>query len=54
MLTNVMEEIILGLVSVLLRGTEYQTFCKCSKCEKDIVLVNMLPLILEEKLHSIN
>lgn len=41
MLTNVMEEIIRGLVAVLLRGNEYQTFCKCSKCEMDIVALSL-------------
>ncbi|MET0785426.1 MAG: late competence development ComFB family protein, partial [Paenisporosarcina sp.] len=41
MLTNVMEEIISGLVAVLLRGPEYQTFCKCSKCEMDIVALSL-------------
>lgn len=44
-LVNVTEEIVCGLVSFLLHGTEYQTFCHCSICEMDIVAIalNALP-----------
>lgn len=42
---NVTEEIVRGLVSFLLRGPEYQTFCKCKTCELDTVALtlNALP-----------
>ena len=45
MLVNVTEEIVHGLVSFLLHGTEYQTFCHCEQCELDIVALtlNQLP-----------
>ncbi|WP_420798390.1 late competence development ComFB family protein [Lysinibacillus cavernae] len=44
-LVNVTEEIVRGLVSFLLRGPEYQTFCKCEICEFDTVALtlNALP-----------
>ncbi|EON71125.1 late competence development ComFB family protein [Lysinibacillus sphaericus] len=44
-LVNVTEEIVRGLVSFLLRGPEYQTFCKCEICEFDTVAIalNALP-----------
>lgn len=44
-LVNVTEEIVRGLVSFLLHGTEYQTFCHCQQCEMDIVAIalNALP-----------
>jgi len=44
-LVNVTEEIVRGLVSFLLRGPEYQTFCKCQNCEFDTVALalNALP-----------
>lgn len=44
-LVNVTEEIVRGLVSFLLHGTEYQTFCHCGECEMDIVAIalNALP-----------
>ncbi|WP_341300706.1 late competence development ComFB family protein [Lysinibacillus sp. FSL H8-0500] len=44
-LVNVTEEIVRGLVSFLLRGPEYQTFCKCKNCELDTVAftLNALP-----------
>ncbi|MCL1697066.1 late competence development ComFB family protein [Lysinibacillus sp. Bpr_S20] len=44
-LVNVTEEIVRGLVSFLLRGPEYQTFCKCEICELDTVALtlNALP-----------
>lgn len=44
-LVNVTEEIVRGLVSFLLRGPEYQTFCHCHQCEADIVALtlNALP-----------
>lgn len=44
-LVNVTEEIVRGLVSFLLRGPEYQTFCHCEQCELDTVAIalNDLP-----------
>ena len=44
-LVNVTEEIVRGLVSFLLRGPEYQTFCKCETCELDTaaLTLNALP-----------
>ena len=44
-LVNVTEEIVRGLVSFLLRGPEYQTFCHCQQCELDIMALtlNALP-----------
>lgn len=44
-LVNVTEEIVSGLVSFLLHGTEYQTFCHCKICEMDIIAIalNALP-----------
>ena len=44
-LVNVTEEIVRGLVSFLLHGVEYQTFCHCEQCEMDIVAItlNKLP-----------
>lgn len=44
-LVNVTEEIVRGLVSFLLHGVEYQTFCHCEQCEMDIMAValNKLP-----------
>ena len=41
LLTNVMEEIVQGIVRVLMRGPEYQTFCKCSQCENDIIALSL-------------
>ena len=38
---NVMEEIVITLVRFLLTGNEYQTFCKCRKCQKDIVVLSL-------------
>ena len=42
---NVTEEIVRGLVIFLLRGPEYQTFCKCRICEYDTMALalNALP-----------
>ena len=44
-LVNVMEEIVRGLVSFLLHGVEYQTFCHCEQCEMDVnaIALNALP-----------
>lgn len=44
-LVNVTEEIVRGLVSFLLHGNEYQTFCHCELCEMDVVAIalNALP-----------
>ena len=44
-LVNVTEEIVNGLVKFLLYGTEYQTFCHCDYCEKEIAadVLNQLP-----------
>ncbi|WP_391117943.1 late competence development ComFB family protein [Psychrobacillus sp. L3] len=41
MLTNVMEEIVKSIVIMLMRGTEYQTFCKCEQCEMDIISLSL-------------
>ncbi|WP_391204887.1 late competence development ComFB family protein [Psychrobacillus sp. L4] len=41
MLTNVMEEIVRSIVTMLMRGTEYQTFCKCAQCEMDIIALSL-------------
>lgn len=39
------EEIVRGLVSFLLHGVEYQTFCHCEQCEMDVIAIalNALP-----------
>ena len=57
-LVNVTEEIVRGLVSFLLHGVEYQTFCHCEQCEMDVIAialnalpVNMLRLRNLEMLH---
>ena len=44
-LVNVTEEIVRGLVSFLLHGNEYQTFCHCQRCEMDTIAIalNALP-----------
>ena len=44
-LVNVTEELVRGLVSFMLHGAEYQTFCHCQRCELDIVAIalNALP-----------
>lgn len=44
-IVNVTEEIVSGLVSFLLHGIEYQTFCSCKTCELDVVAIalNVLP-----------
>lgn len=44
-LINVTEEIVKGLVSFLLHGVEYQTFCHCEQCEMDVnaIVLNVLP-----------
>ncbi|MDF2065316.1 MULTISPECIES: late competence development ComFB family protein [Bacillaceae] len=41
MLTNVTEEIVKSLVTMLMRGPEYQTFCKCEQCELDIIALSL-------------
>lgn len=38
---NVMEEIVSTLVTVLMVGPEYQTFCHCSKCRNDIIALSL-------------
>ena len=45
LLVNVTEEIVRGLVSFLLHGNEYQTFCHCHQCELDTIAIalNALP-----------
>ncbi|MFE8699548.1 late competence development ComFB family protein [Cytobacillus sp. FJAT-54145] len=42
---NVMEEIVNALVTMLMVGHEYQTFCKCDKCRNDMIALalNNLP-----------
>lgn len=44
-LVNVTEELVTGLVSFILHGVEYQTFCHCQRCELDIIAIalNALP-----------
>ena len=44
-LVNVTEEIVRGLVSFLLHGVEYQTFCHCEQCQMDVnaIALNALP-----------
>ena len=44
-LVNVTEEIVSGLVSFLLHGIQYQTFCHCEQCEMDVnaIALNALP-----------
>lgn len=41
LLTNVTEEIVYSIVKVLMRGPEYQTFCKCNQCEMDIIALSL-------------
>ena len=36
-LVNVTEEIVRGLVSLMLQSPSYQTFCHCKECELDVV-----------------
>lgn len=38
---NVMEELVVTLVDFSLMGTDYQTFCKCSKCRSDIIALSL-------------
>ncbi|MFD2444422.1 late competence development ComFB family protein [Bacillus sp. CGMCC 1.16607] len=38
---NVMEEMVSTLVTVLMMGTEYQTFCQCKKCINDIIALSL-------------
>ncbi|MFS0780383.1 late competence development ComFB family protein [Bacillus sp. 1P06AnD] len=38
---NVMEEIVRALVTVLMRGPEYQTFCHCDKCTNEIIALSL-------------
>lgn len=38
---NVMEEIVIALVTMSMVGTEYQTFCKCTKCQNDIIALSL-------------
>jgi competence protein ComFB len=38
---NVMEEIVVTLVQFLMVGNEYPTFCKCSKCRSDMVVLSL-------------
>lgn len=44
-LTNVTEEIVLGLVKFLLQGPGFQTFCHCDDCQMTICseALNNLP-----------
>jgi competence protein ComFB len=45
LLVNVTEEIVRGLVSFLLYGNDYQTFCHCDQCMLDVtaIALNALP-----------
>ncbi|WP_233522944.1 late competence development ComFB family protein [Peribacillus saganii] len=38
---NVMEELVVTIVNYLMTGPEYQTFCKCEKCRKDIIALSL-------------
>lgn len=38
---NVMEEIVVTWVQILMSGTDYQTFCPCNKCKKDIITISL-------------
>lgn len=38
---NVMEEIVVTLVTILLTGPEYQTFCRCEKCRDEIIVLSL-------------
>lgn len=38
---NVMEEIVITLVTFMMTGPEYQTFCKCGKCKSDIIVLSL-------------
>jgi competence protein ComFB len=39
--TNVMEEIVSTLVTVLMVSPDYQTFCQCRKCRNDITALSL-------------
>ncbi|MGI8385070.1 late competence development ComFB family protein [Robertmurraya sp. P23] len=38
---NVMEEIVIALVTMCMVGPEYQIFCKCDKCRNDIIALSL-------------
>ncbi|MDZ5471617.1 late competence development ComFB family protein [Bacillus sp. 31A1R] len=38
---NVMEEIVIALVTMSINGPDYQTFCKCEKCKNDIIALSL-------------
>lgn len=38
---NVMEEIVVTLVTVLMVGPEYQTFCRCNVCRNEIIVLSL-------------
>ncbi|WP_019243742.1 MULTISPECIES: late competence development ComFB family protein [Bacillus] len=38
---NVMEEIVATLVTILLTGPEYQTFCHCDKCRTEVIVLSL-------------
>ncbi|WP_313891914.1 late competence development ComFB family protein [Psychrobacillus sp.] len=41
MLKNAMEEIVQGIVTVLMSGSDYQIFCKCQQCQEDIIALSL-------------
>ncbi|WP_242035197.1 late competence development ComFB family protein [Mesobacillus harenae] len=38
---NVMEEVVVTLVTVLMHSPDYQTFCSCEKCRNDIIALSL-------------
>lgn len=39
--TNVMEEIVTTLVTILMISPDYQTFCQCKKCRNDVIAISL-------------
>ncbi|WP_237458265.1 late competence development ComFB family protein [Pontibacillus yanchengensis] len=40
-IVNVMEELASSIVTVMLMSPDYQTFCKCEKCRRDILALSL-------------
>lgn len=38
---NVLEEVVPTLVSVFLRSPDYQTFCHCDICRRDVIALSL-------------
>lgn len=38
---NVMEEIVVTLVTILMAGPEYQAFCHCKACRNEIIALSL-------------